>query len=91
MSIGGLLIRIVPFDCSIAIAGNKIFCVDGLPLKTSGRVPAQSWCIPYFKNISIVNIIDFNLTVWASSRNDFIIGIDLECKNFSADISKEID
>ena len=65
--------------------------MDRFPAKRSTGEAAHPWGIIYRLHFTLVNIIDFDLSIRTTDTHSFIVGVNFDRKDFCMDISKEID
>lgn len=91
MSICCLLFSIVPFYCSIAVACHEFIHTFGFPFQSCTWIPWESGSISDIYYFSLIDIVDFDLTIWTSSSNILIAWVDFQIEDFSMNVAKKVD
>lgn len=91
MAIGCLLAFIVPFDRTITVAGDKVINFLGFPAYWCGWKSTHPWSIAYLQHTSTIDIVDFHLAIRTTHCRYSLFLVDLNAKDLSPYISKEVD
>lgn len=89
--VSSLLVFIVPFYCSIAIAYDIIVCGLWLPPEGSAWKPTHSRCISNSQDFPFIQIIYFNLSICTSYPHYLLFFVDFDWKNFGINIPKKVN
>ena len=91
MLIGSFILLIIPLDSAITITSNKLPRRNRFPLEPRTRIPTHPTSISNIKYLTLINIINPNLTIRASSSNKLVIWTDFQREYLCMHITEEVD
>lgn len=90
MTVSRLLAKIVPFDCTIAVARYIVFSCFGFPFESSAWIAGHSRSVPDSDDFALVNVIDSDLSVRTWGTYMFIVRADFQWKNFGMNVAEKV-
>lgn len=91
MRICCLLLSVVPFYSAIAVACYVFIDFFRFPLQSSAWIAWESGGAANIHNFSLSDIVNFDLSITASSSHIIIILMNFESKDLSINITKKVD